>query len=100
MHSPTSWEIAWRELEALYNEGSVRAIGVSNFSASLLRELLAMATVPPVVVQNWMDPFNQDKAVRSLCAENGEGIDNCCERAPLLSISVFMSELMSYSKVA
>ncbi|CAM9654184.1 unnamed protein product [Discosporangium mesarthrocarpum] len=30
-----------------------------------------MAEVPPAMVQNWMDPFHQDRAVRQLCAKNG-----------------------------
>lgn len=33
-----------------------------------------MATVGPAAVQNWMDPFHQDRAVRALCAENGESV--------------------------
>lgn len=70
--SPTPWQDAWRSLEDLYMEGAVRAIGVSNFSAGLLRELLGMARVVPAAVQNWMDPFHQDRAVRALCAERGE----------------------------
>lgn len=70
--SPSPWQDGWRELERLYFEGAVRAIGVSNFQEGLLRELLGMATVVPAVVQNWMDPFHQDRAVRALCAKNGE----------------------------
>ncbi|CAN0018619.1 unnamed protein product [Scytosiphon promiscuus] len=69
--NPTAWQEGWRGLEKLYSEGAVRAIGVSNFSESLLRELLQMTTVVPAAVQNWMDPFHQDRAVRTLCAEHG-----------------------------
>ncbi|CAM9556010.1 unnamed protein product [Ectocarpus sp. 12 AP-2014] len=69
--NPAPWQDAWRQLEDLYSKGAVRAIGVSNFSESLLRELLGMATVTPAAVQNWMDPFHQDRAVRALCAEHG-----------------------------
>lgn len=71
-NSPTPWQYAWRELEKLYSAGTVRAIGVSNFSEGLLRELLEMADVVPAVVQNWMDPFHQDRAVRALCAQHGK----------------------------
>lgn len=70
--SPTPWQDGWRELEKLYNKGAVRAIGVSNFSEDLLQELLQMATVMPAAVQNWMDPFHQDRAVRALCSKHGE----------------------------
>ncbi|CAM9785058.1 unnamed protein product [Pylaiella littoralis] len=69
--NPTPWQDGWRELEKLYNKGAVRAIGVSNFSEDLLQELLQMATVMPAAVQNWMDPFHQDRAVRALCSKHG-----------------------------
>ncbi|CAM9524849.1 unnamed protein product [Ectocarpus fasciculatus] len=69
--NPAPWQDAWRALEDLYSKGAVRAIGVSNFSESLLRELLGTATVVPAAVQNWMDPFHQDRTVRALCAEHG-----------------------------
>lgn len=41
-----------------------------------------MATVVPAAVQNWMDPFHQDRAVRALCAENGESVSWGCPRVP------------------
>lgn len=69
--SPTPWQDAWRHLEKMYSDGTVGAIGVSNFSEDLIRELLGMCTVVPATVQNWMDPFRQDRAVRALCAEKG-----------------------------
>ena len=56
----------------MYSDGAVGAIGVSNFSEDLLRELLGWAAVVPATVQNWMDPFHQDRGVRALCAEKGE----------------------------
>ena len=51
--------------------GSAKAIGVSNFNANQIRELLAMATVPVSVVQNHFDLFNHDNEVRALCKEHG-----------------------------
>ncbi|CAM9544671.1 unnamed protein product [Ascophyllum nodosum] len=69
--NPTSWQDAWRQLEKMYSDGAVGAIGVSNFSEDLLRELLGWAAVVPATVQNWMDPFHQDRGVRALCAEKG-----------------------------
>ena len=41
----------WRALEALHAEGKARALGVSNYTAAHLAELLAHATVRPVVNQ-------------------------------------------------
>ena len=35
-----TWRESWRALEALYDQGRIRALGVSNFAPSQLRELL------------------------------------------------------------
>jgi 2,5-diketo-D-gluconate reductase A len=66
-----SWREAWRVLEALRDEGLVKAIGVSNFDAEQLRELLEFSNRKVSVVQNWMDPLHQDRAVRALAADHG-----------------------------
>eukprot|EP00937_MAST-01D_sp_MAST-1D-sp2_P002486 g2486.t1 len=74
MHRPgPGWRAAWGVMEGFVKEGKVRHIGVSNFDAPLLRELLdtVSQTVKPAVVQNWMDPFHQDAATRELCRERG-----------------------------
>lgn len=42
---------AWRELEALYEEGKIRAIGVSNFEPDRLIDLIAYNKVKPVINQ-------------------------------------------------
>lgn len=42
---------AWKELESLYAQGRIRAIGVSNFLPEHLDELLATSTVVPAVNQ-------------------------------------------------
>ena len=41
----------WRGMEALLKAGKTRAIGVSNFNAEELAEVLEVATVPPAVNQ-------------------------------------------------
>lgn len=41
----------WRVLEGHYKAGSVRAIGVSNFSRAHLEQLLAVAEVRPAINQ-------------------------------------------------
>lgn len=42
---------AWRTLEALVDEGKIRALGVSNYGIEELEELLSYARIPPAVLQ-------------------------------------------------
>jgi diketogulonate reductase-like aldo/keto reductase len=56
-----------RVLCVLIKEGVIGSAGVSNFDISEL-ELL---NPPPHVVQNWFDPFHQDRDVVKWCAERG-----------------------------
>jgi diketogulonate reductase-like aldo/keto reductase len=66
---------SWRALERLAGEGRVRAIGVSNFLARHLQELLAHAEIPPAVNQIEVSPFLQQADVRSLCAKHGIAVE-------------------------
>src|ERR1700758_1863018 len=52
---PTS---AWPGMQRARELGYARSIGVSNFDVSELDEVMAGATVPPVVNQIQMSPFN------------------------------------------
>ena len=67
-----TWRHAWPTLESLKGPepGQIHAIGVSNFDANQLRELLSLTNHKVSVVQNWMDPFHQDNEVRRICKEN------------------------------
>ena len=65
-----TWQEAWANLERIYNLGLVRAIGVSNFSPQQLKELLTITRSKVSLVQNWMDPFHQDRVVRDICTAN------------------------------
>jgi diketogulonate reductase-like aldo/keto reductase len=50
----------------------IRAIGVSNFESADMNQLIKSAkNGPPQVLQNWMDPFYQSRAMRRLCEEHG-----------------------------
>jgi diketogulonate reductase-like aldo/keto reductase len=64
---------SWRVLEQLHSERLARSIGVSNFLVRHLDELLAHASVPPVVNQIELSPFlyrTREDTLRR-CAENG-----------------------------
>lgn len=61
------WKQSWRAMNELLREGKVRAIGLSNFDINTLQS----AQPAPHIVQNWMDPFHQDREVWDWCRVNG-----------------------------
>eukprot|EP01040_Poterioochromonas_malhamensis_P007639 gene7639-8248_t len=67
-----TWKEAWTNLEQLKNEFNIHMIGVSNFDKGQLEELILYHSNHKVsVIQNWMDPFHQDKDVRRFANEYG-----------------------------
>ncbi|MBI0112902.1 MULTISPECIES: aldo/keto reductase [unclassified Gilliamella] len=50
---------AWHAMEELYEQGKIRAIGVSNFSPDRLADLMAFNKIKPAVNQIEINPFNQ-----------------------------------------
>jgi len=62
---------AYRALERLLAEGRVRAIGVSNFSAAHLAEVLPRLGVVPAVNQVEVHPYYNQPALRKVHAERG-----------------------------
>jgi methylglyoxal/glyoxal reductase len=68
---------SWQVLEQLHAEGLARSIGVSNFMVRHLDELLARASVPPVVNQIELTPFlhrSREDTLRR-CAEEGIAVE-------------------------
>jgi methylglyoxal/glyoxal reductase len=61
----------WRAMERIYSEGRARAIGVSNFNANHLTDLLGYADVVPAVNQVEFHPYLTQLELRRLCAELG-----------------------------
>ena len=58
LHQPFSdYYGAWRALEDLYNEGKLRAIGVSNFYPDRLVDLASFSRIRPMVNQIETHPF-------------------------------------------
>jgi diketogulonate reductase-like aldo/keto reductase len=62
---------SWRALERIHAEKRARAIGVSNFLAPQLRELLAHCNLPPAVDQIELTPFLQRRETVALCKQRG-----------------------------
>ncbi|MGC6094557.1 aldo/keto reductase [Citrobacter portucalensis] len=50
---------AWRAMEELYEEGKIRAIGVSNFHPDRLADLISFNRIIPAVNQIEVNPFHQ-----------------------------------------
>ncbi|XP_027348619.1 NADPH-dependent aldo-keto reductase, chloroplastic-like isoform X1 [Abrus precatorius] len=61
----------WKAMEALYDAGKARAIGVSNFSSKKLGNLLEIARVPPAVNQVECHPSWQQDKLRAFCKSKG-----------------------------
>lgn len=61
----------WKAMEALYDSGKARAIGVSNFSSKKLKDLLNVARVTPAVNQVECHPVWQQQGLHELCKSKG-----------------------------
>lgn len=63
-------EATWGEMEKAYNDGLVRAIGVSNFSRSRLGDLIEKVEVVPAVNQIENHPLLQQQELVDFCHKN------------------------------
>jgi diketogulonate reductase-like aldo/keto reductase len=69
--APADWE-AWRAMEAIYESGRARLLGVSNVTLEQLRLLCQRARVRPRFVQNRCYAVRGwDRPVREFCAASG-----------------------------
>lgn len=66
---------AWKELESLYAQGLIRAIGVSNFLPDHLDELLAHSTVVPAVNQIELHPSFQQRQLADKSRSHGMAVE-------------------------
>jgi len=61
---------SWRAMEELYKAGKIRAIGVCNFLADRLTDLILTHEIAPAINQMETHPFNQQKELRQLMSKN------------------------------
>jgi len=59
---------AWAGMERAREHGYARSIGVSNFSVAELEEVLSVASIPPVVNQFQLSPFEHRRRLMDECA--------------------------------
>lgn len=62
---------SWATLEEFHASGQFKAIGVSNYTAKHIRELLASCRVPPAILQIECQPKLIQRELRDLCMETG-----------------------------
>lgn len=76
LHQPfADYYGAWRALEELYEEGRLRAIGVSNFYPDRLVDLCSFARLRPMVNQVETHPLNQQVEAKKWMEKYGVQIE-------------------------
>jgi 2,5-diketo-D-gluconate reductase A len=87
----------WRAMEELYQQGKVRAIGVSNFLPDRIMDLMVHNQITPAVNQIEVNPFQQQIDTQKFLQDNSvqveawapfaEGRNNIFQNELLLSIA-------------
>lgn len=87
----------WRAMEELYQQGKVRAIGVSNFPPDRIMDLMIHNKITPAVNQIEVNPFQQQIETQKFLQDNSvqveawapfaEGRNNIFQNELLLSIA-------------
>ncbi|EPS61170.1 hypothetical protein M569_13632, partial [Genlisea aurea] len=67
---PLNIPSVWAAMEGCFKIGLTKAIGVSNFSTKKLRQILAVASIPPAVNQVEVNPCWQQKKLIDFCKRN------------------------------
>lgn len=70
IHQPAGNYIAgYRLMERAYKEGKVRAIGLSNFTAAQIQEILDVCEVRPAILQTEVHPYSQEQELKAFLAK-------------------------------
>jgi diketogulonate reductase-like aldo/keto reductase len=87
----------WRAMEELYQQGKIRAIGVSNFQPDRIMDLIIHNKITPAVNQIEVNPFQQQIDTQKFLQDNGvqveawapfaEGRNNIFQNEILLNIA-------------
>lgn len=72
IHQPAGNYVAgYRQMEEAYKAGKVRAIGLSNFDETQIREILNICEVKPAVLQTEVHPYFQEKELKEFLDNEG-----------------------------
>jgi diketogulonate reductase-like aldo/keto reductase len=77
----------WRAFEELYDEGVLKAIGVSNFSIEQLENLIKNARIKPMVNQLLVHPGVLQKETRDYCEKHDIVVQAYSPLSPLKELS-------------
>ncbi|MBO5031201.1 MAG: aldo/keto reductase [Lachnospiraceae bacterium] len=70
IHQPAGNYIAgYRLMERAYKEGKVRTIGLSNFTAAQIQEILDVCEVRPAILQTEVHPYSQEQELKAFLAK-------------------------------
>lgn len=70
IHQPAGNYIAgYRLMERAYKEGKVRAIGLSNFTATQIQEILDICEMKPAILQTEVHPYSQEQKLKEFLAK-------------------------------
>jgi diketogulonate reductase-like aldo/keto reductase len=106
-----SIEQIWRKLEAIYDSGRAKAIGVSNFPTVLINDLLNYCRIKPAVNQIERHPYLVQRKHVDFCISQGveitayaplgaPGLVGAKEDKPLLSNPVVLEIAKKHNKTA
>ena len=72
LHQPAGNYVAGYQLmEKAYQEGKVKAIGLSNFTAEQIQEILKICEIKPTVLQTEVHPYSQEKELKQFLSQEG-----------------------------
>lgn len=76
IHWPTEgYERAWDDMQKLYHEQKIRAIGVSNFNIHHLETLAKSGALTPAANQIECHPLHNQTELRQYCADNNIAVE-------------------------
>lgn len=77
VHWPAGGKLreTWRALTELVEEGSCRAIGVSNFTEGQIREIMEASAVAPAVNQIELNVFVNPRSLVAFCRDSGVQVE-------------------------
>lgn len=72
IHQPVGNCISgYKLMEKAYKAGKVKAIGLSNFTAEQIQEILDVCEVKPAVLQTEVHPYSQERELKAFLEREG-----------------------------